>query len=694
MARPISRRWRRIRLSGRWLFACASVGLVLAGLCALAQLALAATETGPLLWPTPCDTVDIVARRPWAAERIAPARGFVQIIPLGARTPASADLGDLLDRAAGVSVRRYGGLGSMSLASIRGSSPSQVQIYIDDVPLSTASDAVANLALLPVHLFESMEVASGPLTGGSQDAAAGSIRLNSPADLDAPLRFRVGAGSFGTMSFSGAGGGTRGPLSVLLAGGRLSSHGDYRYLDRGGTRWESSDDRVVRRANNAFRQDDLLLRARVLAHRNVQVETIGHGLWKDAGVPGTENLQTRDVHDRFRRWLQSLAVGTQQGDAPGWKLRVHRQDDVDRYRNLKAEVGLGRADTRSHLVADGLAGAIARESRTTARTQAGNPLVAWKGRLDAAILRERWTLVDVLRQTTSPTRERSSRSAGIEGGVRVGRLGLTAAERWLSVGESLGDGVSRDRSLPHGRAGASLDVGHGVVLRGSWGRTLRLPSFTELFGVGGIQVGNPDLVPERGTAWDAGVNFDGTPAAGVRTSIEATAFGTRSSEAIVWIQNSQRTARPQNLERTYVRGTQLLVRSSWALRPRSMIGLTFSGTLQDARDDGPSTAYHGKRLPYQPARQASIETRYDTSTLRLTFAVDSESSIERDRYNTIEHRRSARTMQDAGVEWKLPGRSLRLGATVKNLTNRRAQDVDGFPLPGRSVLLELTWAVR
>ena len=187
----------------------------------------------------------------------------------------------------------------MSLASVRGGSPAQVQVYIDDVPLSTASDAAANLALLPVRLFDRVEVTSGPMAGGSDDAAVGSIRLISPVRFDAPLRFRVSAGSFGTTSFSGAGGVGRGALSILAAGGRLASHGDYPYLDRGGTRFESSDDRVVRRTNNTFHQEDLLLRARAVTG-NVQVETTGHGLWKNAGVPGTENLQTHHVRDRFR----------------------------------------------------------------------------------------------------------------------------------------------------------------------------------------------------------------------------------------------------------------------------------------------------------------------------------------------------------------------------------------------------------
>jgi iron complex outermembrane receptor protein len=690
-------------------------GVIRSGLpiAALATMAVSVYGQGAAFWLPPCDTVDVVAPRPYATEHLAPARGFVQVVPLGSDVPASADLGDLLDRAAGVSVRRYGGLGSMSLASVRGSSPSQVQIYIDDVPLSTASDAMANLALLPIRLFDRVEIASGPLSGGSDDAAAGSIRLVSPARFDAPLRFRASAGSFGTTSFSGAGGVAHGAFSFLAAGGRLSSRGDYPYLDRRGTRFESSDDRIVRRTNNAFHQEDLLVRA-LATTGNVQIETTGHGLWKDTGVPGTENLQTHHVRDRFRRWMQSLSVGSR-GDpsmpadahaggamlAPGasrvdWRLTLHRQADIDHYRNPAAEVGLGRADTRSRLIADGLRAALG-----------GGPTgAALRGQLDATIVRERWTPEDRLRGTTGPTRRRLSRSAGIELAYRLGRATVSAAERVLFADEQLDgvapgapdlpgeDAVRRDRTLPHARVGASYELGGDVTLRGSWGQTLRLPTFTELYGQSGIQVGNPELVPERGTAWDIGANARWIPTPGLRTSIEAAVFETRTRQAIVWIQNSQRTTRAQNFERTRVRGAELLARGTLAIRSRSVLGLTATTTVQDARDEGPTPIYHGKRLPYQPLAQTSIQTRYENASIRLAHTIDTESSIERDRYNTPERRRGNRVLQDIEMTWKLPRRPLEATITVRNLADRRAQDVDGFPLPGRSVLIDLTWTVQ
>jgi outer membrane receptor protein involved in Fe transport len=447
---------------------------------------------------------------------------------------------------------------------------------------------------------------------------------------------------------------------------------------------------------------------------NVQIETTGHGLWKDTGVPGTENLQTHHVRDRFRRWMQSLSVGSR-GDpsmpadahaggamlAPGasrvdWRLTLHRQADIDHYRNPAAEVGLGRADTRSRLIADGLRAALG-----------GGPTgAALRGQLDATIVRERWTPEDRLRGTTGPTRRRLSRSAGIELAYRLGRATVSAAERVLFADEQLDgvapgapdlpgeDAVRRDRTLPHARVGASYELGGGVTLRGSWGQTLRLPTFTELYGQSGIQVGNPELVPERGTAWDIGANARWIPTPGLRTSIEAAVFETRTRQAIVWIQNSQRTTRAQNFERTRVRGAELLARGTLAIRSRSVLGLTATTTVQDARDEGPTPIYHGKRLPYQPLAQTSIQTRYENASIRLAHTIDTESSIERDRYNTPERRRGNRVLQDIEMTWKLPRRPLEATITVRNLADRRAQDVDGFPLPGRSVLIDLTWTVQ
>jgi len=643
------------------------------GLSCVAATAVFAAQAIPL-WPAKIDTIRVRASRPFPEERVGAVRGFVQVVPLGASAPASADLGDLLQRAAGVRIRRLGGLGAMSLASVRGSSPSQVAVAIDDIPISTASDALANLSLLPVRLFDSVEIARGPGDGD----AAGTIRLKTPERMEAPLRLRFGGGSFGTASLSGTGGVRRGPVSLFAAGGRLSSRGDYPYLDRGGTPYASRDDRIVRRRNNEFRQDDALVRAGYALARNVKVDYTGHGLWKDGGIPGTENLQTRRVHDRFVRVLHGLGIDASDSDGREARVAAHVQQDRDRYRNPDGEVGLGRADRRSTLTARGASAVLA--------APIPFPWIRGSARITGSLQDERWRTEDLLYGVREPTRDRVTRAAGVEVLLKLGlHTEISAKERLLRAGRIEG-------SAP--RIGASCDLGHGLGARASWGRFQRLPSFQEMYGQGGIQEGNGTLVPEHGDTWDAGATIV-REGARARLYAELVHFETRTRDAIVWIQNSQWTSRPENLERTGVRGIEALARA--AVRPSDRLPAfewNATTTIQDARDDGPSAIYHGKRLPYLSARQASLETRVDGRRFALVHSIDLESSLYRDRYNSLEKRRAGRALQDLETTWRAsPGR---LDATlaIRNLTNGRAQDVDGFPLPGRSVFVQLTWTIR
>lgn len=629
----------------------------------------AAAQSLPL-WPADIDTIRVVASRPLAEGRIAGTRGFVQVIPLGVDAPASADLGDLLERAVGVRIRRMGGLGAMTLASVRGSSPSQVAVTIDDIPLSTAVDALANLSLLPVRSFDTVEILRGPENGD----AAGTIRLTTPVRLESPLRLRIGAGSFGTRSLSATGGGRRGPVSIFLAGGRLSSRGDYPYLDRGGTLFETGDDRIVRRSNNAFHQDDLLVRASVAPSGGIKADYTAHGLWKDGGIPGTENIQTLRVHDRFSRVLHGVSIEGRRADRLA-RLSAHLQEDRDRFRNIGGEIGLGRADRKSMLTARGLDASIASPVAYGA-----------SARLAATLLDERWRSRELLFGGPESNRDRLTRTAEAGGLVRIAsRADLSARMRFLDAGEISG------RSP---RLAAAIDLGRGLGARASYGRFLRLPSFIEMYGAGGVQVGNPSLVPESGETWDAGATIHREWGA-IRLYAEVAGFSSRTRNAIQWIQNSQRTSRPENLERTRVRGAEALVRGIIRASGRlPVVEMTATATMQDARDDGPSPSYHDRRLPYIPARQGSVETRIDGRRLSLAHVCDLESSLYRDRYNTNEKRRGGRVLQDLEGTWHLVPRRIDAVVSVRNLANCRTQDVDGFPLPGRSLFVQMTWTVH
>lgn len=661
-----------------------AVLLFIVSLCGMH--AAEAMGSPPPFWPDAVDTIEVVSPRPFPEERMGRTPGFVQVVRLGPAVPASCDLADLLDRAAGVQIRSYGGSGSIQLASVRGSSPSQVEVRVDDAPISAGPDGMVDLSFLPARLFERAEIARGP--GASEEAGLGLgvIRLRTRQDAGAPLHLRVGAGSFGASTLAAAGGLARGALAILVSGGVVASEGDYPYRDRNGTPYEGGDDRTVRRENNAFRQSDALVQGRYRAGERLAASYIGHGLWRDAGVPGTESMQTRNVRDRFRRLLQVVALDARGPSSSAWKLLLHRQEDADHYENPDGEVGLGKSDTKSDFLAQG------GEIRATSLL----PGIGATLRVAGSLQEEIWRGRDLLAGRAEPAHRRLAGGLGLDLAARpIAAVELLLRERLLV---STGRGSEGVR-LRTPRVGVSLDAGRGILIRGGLGRFARLPAFVEMHGRGGVQIGNPALAAERGTAWDLGASarMPGRSHGPLRCRVEAAYFESRTEEAIVWLQNSQRTSRPENLERTRVRGAELLARAAYSARSvpswaHPAIDVTASGTLQEARDAGPSASYRGKSLPYLPNAKGSIQTGIALSRLRLEHALDYESGFYRDRYNSQARRRGDRFLQEARVVFSMKRESLELLLGARNIADVRTQDVEGFPLPGRSFFLELAYS--
>lgn len=645
-------------------------GLFTATACLAGSLSAEAIDLRPAL----LDTIQIVERRPFPEETLGWHRGFIQVVELGPAIPVLTDLGEVLERVAGVQVRRTGGLGAVTLASLRGMSSAQVQVLLDDTPVSTAPDAAANLALIPTAQFSRLEVARGPLDLDYSCAASGVLRLVTDERADIRPKIRVGVGSFRSRAASAFWGLRRGGTSLLLAGGRTESRGDFPYRDRRGTPWEEGDDRTVRRENNAFHQGDALLQVRSRIGV-VRIEGTGHGLWKDAGVPGTENIQTRNVHDRFRRWLQSLSL-RMEGASARLRLSARMQEDQDRFENPEGEVGLGIADRKDRARTFG------------AEVSAG--LDRWLGRIDlggqGALTRELWRTEDRVRPWTDASHERTILGGSIEARSRLARERLTVLAGVRGVAGQADIGAGEDPPLlPH--AGFVWEPSRQVVIRGGCGASARLPSLVELFGQGGVQVGNPDLVAERVTAWDLGGTLRWGSRDPLRGQLEAAVFGNRTREAILWLQNSQRTHRAQNIDRAEVWGVETLLR----LIPRGLpVSAVAAVTYQDARDRGPLPAYRDKKLPYLPDLHCSAELRADLGTLHAAYFASYESGIYRDRYNTPEKRRGHRALHDVELHRGWLGGVAETRLVVRNVADLRTQDIDGFPLPGRSVQLELT----
>jgi len=185
------------------------------------------------------DTLDLPAARARALPPPAAAKSVLIPTDVDRRL---GNLGDLLQREAGVHVMRAGGLGDYLGISLRGASESQVDVYVDGVLQNQASDAALYLSDWDLARVERVEVYKGlapeDLPGAPLGGAINIITRGS-ASGGPHARASLGAGSFGAFKADGAAELSSGPWRARVQAVRDQAEGDFPYYDDGGLEYET-----------------------------------------------------------------------------------------------------------------------------------------------------------------------------------------------------------------------------------------------------------------------------------------------------------------------------------------------------------------------------------------------------------------------------------------------------------------------
>lgn len=135
-----------------------------------------------------------------AAQRVREDAFTVNAVSVRPSVNHLTTLRDIVDRSAGVKVRRQGGLGSDFDLSINGLSGNSIRYFIDGIPLDTKGSAVS-LDNLPLNLVERVELYKGvvPARFGA-DALGGAVNIVTRRARTNFLDVSYGIGSFHTHS--------------------------------------------------------------------------------------------------------------------------------------------------------------------------------------------------------------------------------------------------------------------------------------------------------------------------------------------------------------------------------------------------------------------------------------------------------------------------------------------------------------
>jgi outer membrane cobalamin receptor len=639
----------------------------------------------------PVATIVVTAEPPAATESRAPT-AFATEIPAEPHAEQVETLADALAESVGVQVRRFGGLGAFSTVSIRGSSSNQVQLYLDGVPLSRARDETVNLSDLPLDSLDHIEVYRGTVPVGFAGGGIGGVvnLVTKPPSATPTTDLAVSYGSFDTRKVTASHSRRVGGVDLLGFVTYLGSQGDFEFLDDNGTPQNPLDDRRTKRRNNAFDSVDALLKAGYTFAGGLRVDLTSETFYKDQGVPGIGSFQSPTAsltQYRALNYLRFERNGLLDGDldASANLFGVfERQEFTDLGSNGRPTADLGgiRQDRQDDTTLFG-ADTTARFYRLPKQVLSGFAELShetFAGSNAAA--------TNAPRNEPDQTRFHATAALQDEIDPLGGRLLVVPTVRYEHLRDDLaatqpdlpavGSAGTVDHDLWSPSIGAEWRLLSPLSLKGNFGRFQRAPSFSELFGNRGTVRGNPNLKPETGLNFDAGLvaRWNG-PSWLDELRLQYAYFASDVDDAIVLVQTSPTVFTPRNVGGARIRGHELVLHGG-VLRH---LGLDLNYTHQDAEDRSDSPLLRGKQLPGRPQNELYTRLELFGPPGRLFYEFNFVSGNFTDAANFNEV--PSRDVHTIGftaypLDW------LAVTFEARNLTDNQISDVGGFPLPGRS----------
>ncbi len=618
---------------------------------------------------------------------------FVSIIRTEEHGDTSATVPQLLEESVGLTVRRFGGLGAFSTASVRGSSAEQVTILLDGVPLNRGRSGTVNLSNLPLRSLERIEVyrAAAPLRYRSS-AIGGVINLVTKPPTDTPTySLRGSYGSFDTYETDVQAGGRSGNVAYLFTADFTGSDGDFTFRDDNGTRANTADDRETTRRNNAFDAQDFLGKITYTPKPSTRIEIVNTFFHKHEGVPGLGAFQSEDADLDTVRNIANIRGRKDGLFSPFLTLEAsgHMVYERTRFRDLQGEIGTGRQDNRNAAVAFGI------DAQATYYHGDHHILSAV-----ASLEHERFDTEDRLTDIQDPdTQKRTAFELGLEDELSLAdeRLTLTPQVIYTYLQNDFGGELPfsfgtvpapDDDGFLSYRIGAKWLLSENLALKANAGRYYRYPNFSELFGDRGGVVGNPFLDPEDGVTADLGLTWEKRditlgPLVFNRMYAEGAFFYSTVSDMIVFVQTSQRTVRAENVAGAETRG----IEASWSAGLLDHFELSGNYTYLSTKNTSAAPFLHGNRLPGRPVHELFSRVAAFNHRARIFYELNyiSENYLDQANLEKIDNR----TIHNAGVTL-YPRDTMTVTVEVKNFTDRQVADVLGYPLPGRSFVATLT----
>ncbi len=624
-------------------------------------------------------------------------------------------IGEVLARSVGVTSRSLGGLGAFSSISVRGADAGHTSVSVDGLPLSRIASVTANLGQFELGSFESAVLYRGgvpPELGGA--GVGGALDLRTALGVrpgGKPLQVSAGFGSFGAQHLRARwlGGKRDGKHPYHVSLGYSGADGDFSFFDDGRTPLNHDDDTTEVRQNNGYDRFDLLGRLRQGAWTLGSRTSV-----QSQGLPGDSHVQAASARLSTLHELLDAQYQNSELFAGEATLRARAFVSLERqhFSDPSDEIGLLSQDAVYLTTSTGLGSSLDWSLTASHRLRA-----------DLAARLDWFRDTPVGMSALAPSggnRQSSSLALSEHFSVADDRFVIDLALR----GDALRTRPSRDvfsqdmnaSEEPRSewylspRASGRWRLTRSVAMKTSVGRYLRTPTLIEAFGDRGFVLGNPELETEVGVTGDVGFVWAPADAMGPvdRVYVEAVAFVSRADKPIVFVNRNGLVAQAINIKGATTAGSELV----GSMRVGGAVTLTSNYSFLATRNLSTGAA-KGKQLPGRPRHRfyarADMAFKPTAHLLVLWSDVLRLSGNYVDELNLYEL--PSRALYGAGVKLEVL-QDLLIGIEVKNITDLRKQlveldpppsdefrwtpralsDVHGFPLPGRSLYVNVQWS--
>ena len=538
----------------------------------------------------------------------------------------SLSMADVLAFNSSIFVKSYG-RATLSTVSFRGTSPSHTQVTWNGMKINSPMLGMTDFSMIPSYFIDDASLLHGTSsvneTGGG---LGGAVRLSTkPAQADGfGLQYVQGVGSFKTFDefLRLTYGDDHWQLSTRAV--YSSSPNDYKYRNRD-------------KKENIYDDEMNIIGSYYPIERNRS------GSYKDLHL--LQEVYYNTGHgDRFglnawyinsNRELQMLT--TDYGDAADFdnRQREHTFRGVLSWDHLRSDWKLA---TKAGYIHTWMAYDYERDPGNgimQTMTRSRSRINTFYGQADGEYYLDKWLFTASLTAHQHMVESRDKNIILQQGnkavvGYDTNRMELSSSlsAKWrpsdrVGVSAVLREELFGDTFSPLIPAlfvdGVISQRGN-IMAKASVSRNYRFPTLNDLYFLPG---GNPDLRPERGWTYDAGLSFAVGRDGVYSLSGSASWFDSYISDWILWLPTTKGFFSPRNVKDVHAYGVELQSSLEVALSPSMQLTLdgTYSWTpsINEGEPMSPADKSVGKQLPYVPEHTATVTGRLTWRSWSLLY---------------------------------------------------------------------------